>query len=134
MIKVAVIGAGASGMMAAITAADNGAQVFLFEKNDRVGKKILATGNGKCNLGNLNGGLEHYYCEDQEKLGKLFQIFSVMDTVAFFENIGLMIKEKNGYLYPYCEQASAVLDILRRELVRKGVQVITDAEIVNTEY
>lgn len=57
-----------------------------------------------------------------------------MDTVAFFENIGLMIKEKNGYLYPYCEQASAVLDILRRELVRKGVQVITDAEIVNTEY
>lgn len=125
MIKVAVIGAGASGMMAAITAADNGAQVFLFEKNDRVGKKILATGNGKCNLSNLNGGLEHYYCEDREKLGKLFQIFSVMDTVAFFENIGLMIKEKNGYLYPYCEQASAVLDILRRELVRKGVQVIT---------
>lgn len=134
MIKVAVIGAGASGMMAAITAADNGAQVFLFEKNDRVGKKILATGNGKCNLSNLNGGLEHYYCEDREKLGKLFQIFSVMDTVAFFENTGLMIKEKNGYLYPYCEQASAVLDILRRELARKGVQVITDAEIVNTEY
>ena len=59
-MKIAVVGAGASGMMAAISAAKYGAEVTLFEKNERVGKKILATGNGKCNLGNLTFSIEQY--------------------------------------------------------------------------
>lgn len=128
--KIAVIGAGASGMMAAVTAAKYEAEVTLFEKNERVGKKILATGNGKCNLGNTEFSMDQYYCEDKEKLGKMFGVFSVWDAVTFFENIGLMVKEKNGYLYPYSEQASSVLDVLRMELDRAGVKLITEAEIV----
>ena len=59
-IRIAVIGAGASGMMSAITAASHGGEVTLYEKNDRVGKKLLATGNGKCNLSNLNFSVDQY--------------------------------------------------------------------------
>lgn len=83
--KIAVIGAGASGMMAAITAARQGAEVTLFEKNDRVGKKILATGNGKCNLSNMSCGADKYYCSDSEKLQRMFGIFSPWDTVSFLK-------------------------------------------------
>ncbi|MCM1126762.1 MAG: NAD(P)/FAD-dependent oxidoreductase [Lachnospiraceae bacterium] len=128
-VKIAVIGGGASGMTAAITAARQGAEVTLFEKNDRVGKKLLATGNGKCNLGSMEFSMDQYYCSDKEKLQKIFNVFSPRDTVSFFESMGLMIKEKNKGLYPYSEQASAVLDTLRMELVHSKVQVITNAEI-----
>ena len=90
-MKVAIIGAGASGMMAAISAAKYGAEVTLFEKNERVGKKILATGNGKCNLGNLAFSTDHYYCEDKEKLHKIFRVFSVWDAMMFFEENGISV-------------------------------------------
>lgn len=133
-MKTAVIGAGAAGIMAAVTAAKYGAEVTLFERDQRVGKKILATGNGKCNLGNLNFSMEQYYCEDQEKLHKMFRVFSVWDAMAFFESMGLMIKNKDGYLYPYSEQASAVLDVLRMELDRMKVEVITQTGIVSAAY
>ncbi|MDE7331706.1 MAG: aminoacetone oxidase family FAD-binding enzyme [Lachnospiraceae bacterium] len=132
--KVGVIGAGAAGMAAAVTAAKYGAEVTLFEKNDRVGKKILATGNGRCNMGNLEFSEEKYYCQDREKLHSLFQVFSVWDTMSFFESMGLMIKSKEGYLYPYSEQASAVLDVLRMELDRKKIHVITEGEIKKAAY
>lgn len=133
-VKVAVIGAGASGMVAAITAVNYGAEVTLFEKNDRVGKKLLSTGNGKCNLGNLDFSMEQYYCKDKEKLKGMFRVFSVWDSISFFESIGLMIKNKNGYLYPYSEQASAVLDVLRMELDRNGITIITGEEITKAVY
>lgn len=124
-VKVAVIGAGPSGMTAAITAAKYGGEVTLFEREERVGRKILSTGNGKCNLGNLDFSMEKYYCRDKEKLEKIFRVFSVWDSISFFESMGLMIRDKNGYLYPYSEQASAVLDVLRMELVRQKVTVRT---------
>lgn len=133
-VKVAVIGAGASGMAAAITAAKYGGEVTLFEKGERVGKKILATGNGKCNLGNLNFSMEQYYCRDKEKLEKIFRVFSVWDSISFFESMGLMIKDKNGYLYPYSEQASTVLDILRMELARQQIKVRTGSGIKTARF
>ncbi len=132
--KIAVVGAGASGMVAALTAAGYGAEVTLFEKKDRVGKKILSTGNGKCNLGNLNFSTEQYYCRDKKKLHKMFCVFSVWDSLSFFESIGLMVKNKNDYLYPRSEQASAVLDVLRTELVRRKVHIATETEIVKAVY
>lgn len=132
--RVAVVGAGASGMVAAIRAARGGAEVTLFEKNDRVGKKILATGNGKCNISNLEFDTDHYYCSNKNKLSQLFHEFSVEDTISLFGNMGLMIKSKNGYLYPYSEQASSVLDVLRMELERCNIKVVTGAEIVSAAY
>lgn len=132
--KIGIVGAGASGMTAAIAAAKAGAKVTLFEKNDRVGKKILATGNGKCNLSNLEFDMDQYYCEDKEKLQKHFDLFSVWEALSFFESMGLMVKNKNGYIYPYSEQASSVLDILRMELERCRIKIITDTEITGVEY
>ena len=132
--KIGIVGAGASGMTAAIAAAKKGADVTLFEKNDRVGKKILATGNGKCNLSNLEFDLDQYYCEDKKKLQKQFDLFPVWETLSFFESMGLMVKDKNGYIYPYSEQASTVLDILRIELDRCRIKIITDTEVTGAVY
>ena len=115
-------------MMAAITASDKGAKVTIYEKTDRVGKKILATGNGKCNLSNTNMELYNYYTEDKKKLSRCFERFSSQDTINFFEKQGMMIRSKDGYLYPYCEQASVVLDILRSSIARRGIDVFTAVE------
>lgn len=122
MIKLAVIGAGAAGMMAAIAAAEEGAEVTLYEKNDRVGKKILSTGNGKCNFSNRLIHKECYNGTGTMLVQRLFDEFSQHDTIAFFEKCGMLVKEKNGGFYPLSEQASTVLDLLRLQLDKKGVR------------
>ncbi|HBA47547.1 MAG TPA: aminoacetone oxidase family FAD-binding enzyme [Lachnospiraceae bacterium] len=131
--SVGIVGGGAAGMMAAITAARCGALVTLLEGKDRPGKKILSTGNGKCNLGNEKLDTEEYYTEHPDFLEKCLGRFGTTDTVAFFQEIGLMLKRKSGYLYPLSEQASSVLDVLRYELHRQKVQVITDCKIEAVE-
>ena len=123
---VGIVGGGAAGMMAAIAAARGGAKVTLLEGNDRLGKKILSTGNGKCNLGNERLGIEDYYTGCPDLLEKLLGQFGTADTISFFQGIGLMVKSRNGYLYPACEQAAAVLDVLRYEVRAAGVEVATD--------
>lgn len=125
MRTIGVIGGGAAGMMSAISAAGQGAKVTILEANDRLGKKLLSTGNGKCNLGNEKLDLEEYYTGEPEFLEKCLRRFSVDDTVIFFRQIGLLIKSKNGYLYPAGEQASSVLDVLRFEVAAAGVEVVT---------
>lgn len=132
-IKIGVIGGGAAGMMAAITAAAEGGFVTLLEGGERVGKKILATGNGKCNLGNLNLSASDYYGARREWIAECLTHFDCEDTVRFFRGIGLMLKEKNGYLYPLSEQAASVLDVLRTELRTSGVEVITDKKVTSVE-
>jgi len=133
MKKVMVVGAGASGMIAAITAAREGAKVILLEKNDRVGKKILATGNGKCNLANTNMDMGNYYVKNEKKLNKCFSVFGVEDSISFFQNAGLMLKDKGGYLYPACEQASVVLDILRNLIKNANIDVRTETEVIGVK-
>lgn len=116
-------------MMAAITAARQGAEVTVLEGNDRMGKKLLATGNGKCNLGNLLLEPDQYYTGQPKSLEKFLSRFGTEDTVSFFQGLGLLLKEKNGYLYPACEQASAVLDVLRYELAALGVKAVTGCKV-----
>ena len=128
MKRVAVIGGGAAGMMAAAMAAESGAAVTVYERNDRVGKKILATGNGKCNFSNRNFSAEDYY-GNREKLERCFRQFSVEDTVRFFEAEGMLVKEKKGYLYPLSEQAATVLDVLRFRLQRLSVKTELQAKV-----
>lgn len=120
--KIAVIGGGASGMMAAITAAGLGAKVTVYEKNDRAGKKILVTGNGKCNFSNRVFDEGCYY-GDRKRLKGFFDRFSPEDAVKFFMDRGMLVKEKSGYLYPWSEQASTVLDVLRLEMEHRGVAI-----------
>lgn len=121
-------------MMAAVTAADYGAEVTVFEKNDRIGKKILATGNGKCNISNLEFDMDKYYCDNKEKLSSFFSVFSLWDTINFFESNGMMIRNKNGYLYPYSEQASTVLDIFRKLLNDRRIEIHTEAEVSDVRF
>ncbi len=128
-MNIAIIGGGASGMMAAIQAAKKHATVTIFEKNDRVGKKILMTGNGKCNLSNTNFDLRFFHSDTKTDLSTFFDAFGVKETISFFEKEGMLIKNKNGYLYPASEQASTVLDVLRFALKRLGVICKTDAEV-----
>lgn len=132
MKRIAVIGGGAAGMMAAVTAAKNGAAVTIYEKNDRIGKKILATGNGKCNFSNKDFSVEYYY-GDREKLSRCFERFSVEDTIGFFRQAGMLVKEKKGYLYPLSEQASTVLDILRLEVDNRNIEVELSAAVEKIE-
>ncbi len=133
MSKILVIGGGASGMMAALSAAGNKNQVTIYERSDRVGKKILATGNGKCNLTNLSMGSEYYYTDDADKLMRCLNTFSEKDTMTFFEKNGLMLRERDGYVYPYCEQAAVVLDVLRNALEEKNIRIRTLVEGICVE-
>ncbi len=116
-------------MMAAVAAARQGAEVTLFERNDRIGKKLLATGNGKCNLGNMRLSETEYYGSRAEWISECLKRFGTGDTIQFFQGIGLLIKEKNGYLYPACEQAAVVLDVLRITLKELRVHIVTDCKI-----
>ena len=133
MKKILVIGAGASGMMAAIQAAEHGSKVTVYERNDRVGRKILATGNGKCNLTNLCMGSEYFYCDNPKKLERYLETFSNTDTIRFFETHGLMLRDRDGYVYPYCEQASVVLDVLRNALNECNITVKTMVKDIKIE-
>ena len=128
MRTVTVVGGGASGMMAAITAAECGVRVILLEHNARVGKKILSTGNGRCNFTNIHQEPLCYRSEDPLFPWGIIQKFSAQDTIAFFLKLGIYSKNRNGYLYPNSDQASAVLDVLRMELSRLNVDVRTEQE------
>ncbi len=128
-LKIGIVGGGAAGMMAAITAAGQGAAVTILERGERLGRKILVTGNGRCNLGNRNLDIDCYYGRDKEWIAGCLKRFGTEETIHFFQGLGLLIKNKNGYLYPACEQAAVVLDVLRNELKVLGIEVIYECKI-----
>ena len=121
--KVAVLGAGASGMMAAAAAARAGAEVFLIEHSGRIGKKILSTGNGKCNFTNRDQRPDCYRSQDSGFPWQVVSRFGFQDTLCFFQGLGVVPREKNGYFYPAGGQASAMTELFALELERLGVQV-----------
>ena len=129
--KIAVIGGGAAGMAAAIRSARLGAHVTLYERNDRVGKKILSTGNGKCNFSNEKMSADFYNGSGIELVDGIYKIFGVKETKEFFTGLGMRIKDRDGYLYPASGQASTVLDVLRYELERLSVNVHTQCQVVD---
>lgn len=132
--RVAVIGGGAAGMMAAIQAAKAGAAVELYEQNDRVGKKILSTGNGRCNFSNEEMGARFYHGSGRVLVDKVFAEFGTGQAKAFFESLGMRIRSRAGYLYPASDQASTVLDLLRYELERKRIIVHTGEPVRALTY
>ena len=131
MKNIAVIGAGASGMMAAIAAASAGASVTLYERNDQVGKKILQTGNGKCNFSNTVMNVDCFHgsvCENG-LLKRVLEKFDKDTTVAFFEKLGIMPRIRYGGYYPYSEQASAIRDVLLHEICRLKIRLVTSHQV-----
>ena len=128
VFDVVVIGAGASGMMAAITAARNNKRILLLEKNEKLGKKILATGNGKCNYTNEQMDSSFYYGEESF-VSTVLNAFSNADAISFFKEIGVYPKNRNGYYYPNSEQAASVVNALAMELEQLGVVVKLNSEV-----
>ncbi len=131
-MKVLIIGGGASGMMAALSAAeDTENTVTLLERQSRVGKKLLATGNGRCNLTNRRIQLASYHGAQPEFARHALESFYVGRTLAFFETLGLLsVTEDSGKVYPLSDQASSVLDVLRFALTAGGVNVVTGCDVV----
>ncbi len=128
---VVIVGGGAAGLVAAIAAARAGAPVTLLERQDRVGRKLLATGNGRCNLANLDPDPAHWHGRQPGFPDAVLARFDVARTLAFFRELGLAPEaEESGRVYPRSRQASAVLDVLRWELDDLGVRVACGAEVV----
>ena len=130
---VAVAGGGASGMTAAIAAARSGARVALLERGERPGKKILMTGNGKCNLGNRDLSPACYYSDNMAVAASVLERFGTEETIAFFSSLGLMVRERGGYLYPFSGQAATVLDVLRYEMERLGIEICAGCRVTGID-
>lgn len=127
---VIIIGAGASGLMAAIAAGRKGSSVLVIEHKDKAGKKILATGNGKCNYTNL---LQEDYCYRSDNSlfpQKVIKLFNTDNTIEFFKELGIYPKERNGYLYPNSEQSTSVVQVLLMECRRLGVRFNYNEKII----
>ena len=125
MTDTIIIGGGAAGMAAAIAAAEAGGRVTLIERQSRVGRKLLATGNGRCNLSNRAAGDgTHYHGEQPGFSRAALARYGVEDTLAWFRALGLITAEEpDGKLYPYSNMAGSVLDVLRFALERPGITV-----------
>ncbi|NCB55725.1 MAG: aminoacetone oxidase family FAD-binding enzyme, partial [Epsilonproteobacteria bacterium] len=134
MSRVAIIGAGASGLVCAIEAARKGLHVTLFEKNGKVGRKILATGNGKCNISNEKISLERYHGASASFAKEALRRFDTLTCKAFFRSLGLEMREgEEGRLYPMSHQASSVVDMLLHEVRSLHVNVLLESEVTKIE-
>ncbi len=122
--RIFVIGGGAAGMSAAIYAARNGADVTILEKNDRLGKKLSMTGNGRCNLTNLDMREEYYNLSARARMKEWLGIYGVEDVICFMKSLGVVVKSEDGYIYPASGQAQTVVNALKNEIDRLGVEVI----------
>lgn len=131
---VAIIGAGAAGLVAGITAARNHASVMLLDKNDKVGRKLLSTGNGRCNFTNACQTSDCYHSCRPEMVKQILKGFSVFDILAFFEEIGIFPTQRNGYYYPYTNAAKDVRDCLSDEADRLGITKCCQIQVERIEF
>ena len=131
MKKILIIGAGASGLISAIYAKKTGNEVTLIEKNEICGKKILATGNGRCNFWNEDQNVNHYRSSNYEKLEEVLNEKNQKEILSFFKKIGIEPKIKNGYYYPYSNQAISIQKALILEAEKQGVNIKTNSEVTD---
>ena len=130
MSKVVVIGGGASGMIASIKASLNN-EVILLEGNNTLGKKILVTGNGRCNYWNNDIDIKNYHTDN---INNLESILSNKDEVLeLLDNLGIYPKIKNGYYYPNSNMASSIDEILIKKIENSNIDIITECKVTNIE-
>lgn len=129
MQKVAVIGGGASGLMAAIYAKTNRNEVVILERNNICAKKLLMTGNGRCNYWNQNQSLEKYHSMSKSILKQILTQDYQMEVLQFFEKIGIVPKIRDGYYYPYSNQATSIKEALLSEVKSRGIGIITNCMV-----
>ena len=136
-MKVAVIGGGPAGMMAAITAADNGADVTLFDKNEKLGKKLYISGKGRCNLTNDCSTRDFFanVVSHPKFLFGAINKLSPQDVMDFCQSRGLSLKtERGNRVFPVSDKSSDVIKLFASELSRKGVKIWLNSEILAVEY
>ena len=134
-MTIVIIGAGASGMAAALAAAENEKnQVILLERQARVGRKLQATGNGRCNLSNLHAAERGYHGQEPDFVNSALCAFSPRDTLEWFASLGLFtVTEDSGKVYPYSDQANSVVDVLRLALVKENIILKTGYEVTKIQ-
>lgn len=122
MSRVIIIGAGASGLASAICIARNNNEVIVLERNDKCGKKLLLTGNGKCNYWNEDQDLSHYHSTNKDILKEIITLENLNKVLPFFDSIGIVPKIKNGYYYPYSNQSTTIKEALYKEALNLNVK------------
>lgn len=130
MKRVLIIGGGASGLMAAVWAAKSGAKVTLLEKENKLGKKILASGGGRCNLTNTGDPTGEYRGHDPSFAASVLQRFSVEETLSLFESLGLLMTDHDHWIYPYSEQSHSVLRLLMNACASADVKIKTGEKVI----
>ncbi len=134
MKNIAIIGGGASGLVCAIECAKAGLDVTLFEQNDKCGKKILVSGNGKCNITNKFLHIEDFEGEDKRVVETILQHFGFKDQQEYFASLGLLLQVKeDGKCYPYSMEAKSVLDILLAAAAQYGAKIKTGVKVAKIE-
>ena len=131
MKDIIIIGGGASGLVAAIYAAKSGKKVTILEKNKTCGKKILITGNGKCNYWNEDQALSHYHSNNIEILRSILTKENQQEILNLFNSLGIIPKIRDGYYYPYSTQATSIQTALIKECELNNVEIITETEVLN---
>jgi len=135
MKRILVLGGGASGITAAISAAehaDANTEVVLLEQNQKLGKKLLATGNGRCNLDNTQCTIDHYFTSNRQAAAEMLDKIAQINLPFWFAQRGLLCREADeGRLYPYSNQAADVVNLLVYRLKQTGVQIHTDCRVTN---
>ncbi len=134
--NIAIIGAGASGLFVSIVLARAGYSVSVFEKNSKLGRKVLATGNGKCNVSNENITTENYHSANISFIEHTIHTFGFDEFKSFFENLGIeLMSKENGRVYPLTQQSSTIVDVLVHEAKYLGVNFFTKTNIekINTK-
>lgn len=129
MSKILILGGGAAGIAAAITAAKtlgDGSQITVLEKNPRIGKKLLATGNGRCNLDNTDISIEKYFTCDKQTAEKMLETIDNAALSKWFDSLGLFCRAEETRIYPYSNQAADVLNLFLYWLERLNVNILTE--------
>lgn len=129
MKEVVIVGGGASGLTAAITAARNGKDVTIIERNNKCGKKILITGNGRCNFWNTDENLSHFHSSNSNLLKEFITDERKNSILKFFDSLGLAYKTKNRYYYPFSNQAFTVENALLSECKKLNIKIINDITV-----
>ena len=134
-MTIIIIGGGAAGMAAALAAAENqDAKIILLERQARVGRKLGATGNGRCNLSNLYALEGGYHGDDPAFARYALEKFGPAETLAWFRSLGLFtVAEPSGRVYPYSDQANSVVDVLRFALNKQNISLVTGAEVTKVK-
>ena len=132
MKKIIIVGGGASGITSAIRASQNKEnKVLILERNNNCGKKLLMTGNGKCNFYNDNQKINNYHSNNEELIKEIINDNNTNEVLKFFDKMGLAYKTKNGYYYPFSSSSKTVLNVLNKELEKNNVEIINNTLVTN---